>query len=48
LTLAHREFISCNRSAWLSAATAPHDRIKEPFMKKKGKKDAKKAPKKAK
>ena len=48
LTLPPAQFISCCRSAWLSAASAPHDRKKEPFMKKKGKKDDKKAPKKAK
>src|SRR6266404_1084498 len=45
LTPAPAQFISCCRSAWLSAAPAPHDRKKEPFMKKKGKKDDKRPPK---
>jgi hypothetical protein len=48
LTPAPAQFISCCRSAWLSAAPAPHDRKKEPSMKKKAKKDDKKTPKKAK
>jgi hypothetical protein len=46
LTPAPAQLISSCRSAWLSAATAPHDQKKEPSMKKKAKKDDKKAPKK--